>query len=84
MPEIARFYGLIIKMYFTQSEHNPPHIHVIYGDYTGSIDINKLVLIEGDLPNKALSMALEWTKENQTELQKMWDSQKIEKLAPLE
>ena len=35
MPVIARFYGLIIKMYFQQVEHNPPHFHVIYGEYTG-------------------------------------------------
>lgn len=35
MPEITRFYGMIIKMYFQQKEHNPPHIHVIYGNYMG-------------------------------------------------
>lgn len=39
MPVIARFYGLIIKMYFQQAEHNPPHFHVIYGEYAGVFDI---------------------------------------------
>ncbi|WP_300707009.1 DUF4160 domain-containing protein [uncultured Brachyspira sp.] len=39
MPVIARFYGMIIKMYFQQAEHNPPHFHVIYGEYAGVFDI---------------------------------------------
>jgi len=42
LPEIARFYGLIIKMYFMQSEHNPPHFHALYGEYMGEFDINTL------------------------------------------
>lgn len=50
MPVISRFYGIIIKMYFQQKEHNPPHFHAIYGEYVGVIDINKLKMIEGDLP----------------------------------
>ena len=39
MPVITRFYGMAIKMYFLGSEHNPPHIHAIYGEYMGAIDI---------------------------------------------
>ena len=65
MPVISRFYGMIIKMYFQQREHNPPHFHVIYGDYMGAIDIRTLQLLEGDLPQKALSMATEWGAEHQ-------------------
>lgn len=38
MPVISRFYGLVIKMYFSQSEHNPPHFHAIDGEYTGLFD----------------------------------------------
>ena len=37
MPVISRFYGMVIKMYFIASEHNPPHIHVIYGECKGFI-----------------------------------------------
>lgn len=56
MPVIARFYG-IIKMYFLAGEHNPPHFHAtIYGEYVGVIGLNKLDMIEGDLPRKALSL----------------------------
>lgn len=39
MPIIARFYGMVVKMYYLASEHNPPHIHVIYGEYVGVINI---------------------------------------------
>jgi hypothetical protein len=39
MPTISRFYGLSIKMYFKGGEHNPPHIHVLYGEYMGAINI---------------------------------------------
>lgn len=59
MPVISRFYGVIIKMYFSQSEHNPPHLHAIYGDYMGAIDIRTGEMIEGDLPNRALKMVKE-------------------------
>ena len=42
MPVISRFYGLVIKMYFQQAEHNPPHFHVVYGEHVGVIDIKTL------------------------------------------
>lgn len=38
MPVLSRFYGIIIRMYFLQSEHNPPHIHAIYNDDVAAID----------------------------------------------
>lgn len=60
MPTISKFYGMIIKMYFQQSEHNPPHFHVVYGEYVGAINIKTLEMIEGDLPQKALKLVQEW------------------------
>ena len=84
MPVISRFYGIIIKMYFQQKEHNPPHFHAIYGEYVGVIDINELKMIEGDLPNKAHSLVLEWAKDNQDELLNMWKTQNFKQLEPLE
>ena len=56
MPVIARSYGIIIKMYFLAGEHKPPHFHAIYGEYVGVIGLNKLDMIDGDLPRKALSL----------------------------
>ncbi|MCW5198799.1 DUF4160 domain-containing protein [Desulfobulbus sp. F4] len=84
MPIIARFYGMIIKMYFQQSEHSPPHIHAVYGEYVGAVDIRTLDMLEGDLPSKALTLVQEWTKLHQTELLAMWDLQKFNPLPPLE
>lgn len=59
MPVISRFYGIIIKMYFQQSKHNPPHIHAIYGEFIGVISIIDFQILEGNLPNKALALVLE-------------------------
>ena len=84
MPVISRFYGLVIKMYFQQSEHNPPHFHVVYGEYMGSIDIQSLQMIEGDLPPKALSLIKEWASKYKEELLEIWNTQKFVKLPPLE
>jgi hypothetical protein len=54
MPEIARFYGLIIRMFFL--DHAPPHFHVEYGDYKAMIDIKNAELLTGFLPNKQLKL----------------------------
>ena len=83
MPIISRFNGMIIKMYFQQSEHNPPHFHVIYGEYTGSIDIRTLEMLEGDLPKKELALVTEWAKQNQTTLLEIWNTQKFQAIPPM-
>ena len=83
MPVITRFYGMVVKMYLLGKEHNPPHIHFLYGEHNGVIDLQSLTMIEGDLPAKALSMALEWTQSHQAELLNMWHTQQFKKLPPL-
>lgn len=60
MPEICRFYGIVIKMLF--DDHNPPHFHVTYNEFKAVISINNLYIIKGDLPPKALGLVMEWTK----------------------
>lgn len=60
MPVLSRFYGIIIRMYFQQAEHNPPHIHALYGEDMAAIDIQTGEVLEGHLPPKALSMVWEW------------------------
>ncbi len=83
MPVIARFYGLIIKMYFQQREHNPPHFHVVYGEYLGAFNIETLEMIEGDLPFKAQALVREWATEHKEALLEIWTSQKFIQLPPL-
>lgn len=84
MPVISRFYGMVIKMYFQQAEHNPPHFHVVYGEYMGVIEIETLRMTEGDLPQKALNMAVEWAQLHKDELMKIWNTQEFIQLPPLE
>ena len=84
MPEIAWFYGIVIKMFFKPKEHEPSHVHALYGEYIGVFDLNTLEMTDGDLPKKAQSLVKEWLQINSSKLQKMWDTQKIEKLPPLE
>jgi hypothetical protein len=83
MPEIARFYGIIIKMFFAASEHNPPHVHALYGEFMSSINITTDEVIEGDLPGKALGLALEWINLHRDELLGIWQTQEFKKLPPL-
>lgn len=83
MPVISRFYGVVIKMYFKQSEHNPPHIHAIYGEYVGAIDIQTGEMLEGDLPKRALQMVQEWTSKHKKELMRIWETQEFINLPPL-
>ena len=84
MPEIARFYGIVIKMFFKPKEHEPSHIHALYGEYMGEFNIRTMEMIQGDLPAKAQALVVEWLSQHQAELQAMWDQQDIRKLPPLE
>ena len=84
MPEITRFYGIVIKMFFKPNEHEPSHIHALYGEYIGVFDILTHQMVDGDLPAKAQSLVKEWLDQHDKELQDMWDTQKINKLPPLE
>lgn len=83
MPEITRFYGLVIKMFFKPKEHEPPHIHVLYGEFNGIFEIQSKLMIEGDLPGKAQQLVLEWLSLHEDELLQMWNTQTIGKLPPL-
>ena len=57
MPEISRFLGIVIYMYF--NDHNPPHFHAVYNDYKASISIKSLGLMEGKLPSRVMSLVIE-------------------------
>ena len=84
MPVLSRFYGIIIRMYFQQAEHNPPHIHAIYGENVAAIGIQTGEVLEGHLPSKALSMVQEWVLLHKEELMKIWETQEFIPISPLE
>lgn len=83
MPEISRFYGIVIRMFFKPKEHNPAHIHALYGEHVGIFDLKTITMTEGDLPYKAQELVTEWIVQNQEALLKMWETQNIHKLPPL-
>jgi hypothetical protein len=71
MPEISRFLGIKIFMFF--NEHNPPHFHVEYNEYKASIDITTFGVLEGKLPSKVLGLVVEWAEDHQNELLENWN-----------
>ncbi len=84
MPVIARFYGIVIKMYFSQSEHGIPHFHAIYGEFNGVFNIENLEMMEGDLPNRAQRLVKEWATLYQEDLRRIRNEQEFKKLPGLE
>ena len=70
-------------MFFKPKEHEPSHIHALYGEYVGIFDLKTMEMTEGDLPIKAQGLIKEWISRNQKSLLQMWDSQKLRKLPPL-
>ena len=71
MPEISRFYGIVIKMFF--DDHNPPHFHALYGENEVLIDINSFAVFAGNLPPRALGLVIEWATQHQDELLRNWE-----------
>ena len=83
MPEISRFLGIVVVMYF--KEHAPPHFHVKYGSQRGSFSIADLRLTEGKLPPRIISLVLEWAFQHREELMENWRrAERREDLAEIE
>ncbi len=70
MPEVSRFLGIVIAMYFR--EHAPPHFHAKYGGQRAAFSIDDLRLIEGRLPHRVVSLVVEWAFEHREELAENW------------
>lgn len=83
MPVLSRFNGIIIRMYFQQAEHNPPHIHAIYNEDVAAVCINDMKILEGSLPPKILLMVQKWVSLHQNKLLQIWETQHFIKLPPL-
>lgn len=85
MPEISRFYGIRVMMFF--DEHNPPHFHVEYNEYNAVIRITDLAITEGKLPPKAAGLIIEWAIAHKDELMQDWElaqnDQQPQKIEPL-
>ena len=71
MPELSRFLGIVVYMYF--NDHNPPHFHVRYNDFRAIISIKDLALLEGQLPPRVLGLVMEWAGLHKNELMDNWN-----------
>ena len=70
MPVISEFFGMVIQMFY--GEHPPAHFHVQYAEFKAAIDIERLELIKGYLPRRALALVLDWAELHQKELLEDW------------
>jgi hypothetical protein len=86
MPEISRFLGIIITMYY--NDHAPPPFHVRYNQQKAIIDIENLSILEEKLTPRILGLVIEWTATHKTELLENWQRARkqnpLEKIEPLE
>ncbi|HEV2423697.1 MAG TPA: DUF4160 domain-containing protein [Terriglobia bacterium] len=85
MPEVSRFLGIVIAMFY--NEHVPPHFHAVYGEYKVTIEIEGGVT-SGRFPRRALNLVTEWQQEHRRELMENWERARarlpLRKIEPLE
>ena len=75
MPEVCRFDGITIRIYFR--EHGPPHFHALYGELEAQININNLEALHGNLPSRRLRDVIDWARRRQTELRTAWNRAQV-------
>lgn len=85
MPEISRFFGIVIKMFY--NDHAPPHFHAEYGEEEALFNIHTLEILEGHLSKRAKMLVVEWALEHRDELIGNWNKarkpEELNKIEPL-
>ena len=85
MPEISRFFGIVVLMFY--NDHSPPHFHARYGEYRATIAIEPPAVLAGNLPPRALGLVMEWAELNRAELIDDWvrarDQAPLKRIDPL-
>ena len=86
MPELSRFYGIIIRMF--NGDHPPPHFHAVYQGEQVQVNIETLQVMKGRMRGRALALVREWAGLHREELRRAWDlasqNQEPDKIEPLE
>ena len=86
MPEISRFFGIIIRIFF--NDHDPAHFHASYAEHEALIEIETLMVLRGELPRRAMALVLEWAVLHRPELRSDWElgrlGQPPKPIAPLD
>ena len=85
MPEISRFLGIVIGMFYR--EHGPPHLHAAYGEYRVTVEL-ETGKVAGQFPKRALGLVQEWREKHKQELLQDWElarhGKPLVRIAPLE
>lgn len=86
MPEISRFFGIIIRIFC--NDHDPAHFHASYAEHEALVEIETLMVLRGELPRRALALVLEWAVLHRPELRRDWElgrlGQPPKPIAPLD
>ena len=86
MPEVSRFFGIAIRVYY--NDHEPAHFHAVYGDDEALVEIDTLALYRGYLPRRALALVLEWAALHREDLRDAWRAARagapVRSIEPLE
>ncbi|MBQ7971071.1 MAG: DUF4160 domain-containing protein [Clostridia bacterium] len=87
MPELCRFYNIVIKMIYNDTrQHHKPHFHVYFGDYEATFGVDG-ELLAGNLPHKQFKLVQAWAAIHEDELYKAWNnavrSEPFDKIQPL-
>lgn len=86
MPEISRFFGIVIAMYY--NDHRPPHFHASYGDHQALIEVATGAIVAGSLPGRAVALVEEWRRRYKRQLERNWALSEarmpLESIRPLE
>lgn len=73
MPTLSMFFGIIIRMYYGPKEHNPPHIHAVYGEFEAVFGVSDGTVTEGDFPSKQTRLVQAWIEIHREELEANWE-----------
>lgn len=86
MPEICRFFGIVITLNY--NDHPPAHFHVRYGDQKAMVAIETLTLLQGRLSPRVFGLVMEWAAQHQDALLENWQrarrQETLIRIAPLE
>ena len=75
MPELSRFFGIVIRMFVEAGAgHHLPHLHAYYQDRVGVYGIDPVELIAGSLPTRQERLVLAWAELHRTELLSSWET----------
>jgi hypothetical protein len=86
VPEISRFFGIVVAMYY--DDHQPPHFHARYGRHRAMIAIDSLAVLSGSLPPRVYGLVVEWGSGHREELSANWERARrhlpLDRVRPLE